>query len=279
MFAVLGLWIHRNVWIGGLFAAVVTAYFTGVLYGFAFFWIALLFLVALSYRLSITNPGFGVPPWSLLLVFAALTMWLALSPPQGFPRTPFVDSVRLSPDAVVWSMGLGFPKVVPGILIFGFMHPERVRSWRELGVVLKRVTPMFLFTLAGLMVIAVALGNVRFDPKWTPLFLVWAPVNLLFTVMAEEAFFRGLVQRGLNALGSNRRQAAIFSIAAASLLYGLVHYSGGWNHVVVQALVGASCGWAYHRTQRLEAAMAVQFGIDVVQFLLFTFPALESGFG
>jgi membrane protease YdiL (CAAX protease family) len=153
------------------------------------------FVSALAYRLRIDRPGFGPPAWSLLLVFCVIALWMELSPPTGFPRVPFVDSVRLSPDATVWSMGLGFPKVVTGILILGFMHQEKVRSWREFGLVLKRVMPVFLVTAAVVMPIAIVLGNVRFDRKWTPLFLVWAPVNLLFACMPEEVFFRGLIQR------------------------------------------------------------------------------------
>jgi uncharacterized protein len=204
-----------------------------------------------------------------------VALWLGLAPPSGFPRTAFIDSVRLSPDAVVWSIGLGFTKVVTGIFILGILHPDNVRSWRELGSLLKRVTPILLVTTAAVMLIAMALGNVRFDPKWSPLFPVWAPVNLLFTCMAEEAFFRGFVQRELNALGSNRRLAAILSIAVGALMFGLVHYRGGWTYTLVQTLAGAGFGWAYHRTKRIEAAMAVHFGFDSLQFLLFTFPALE----
>lgn len=277
MVAVLGLWIHRWVWIGGLLAAVITAYLTGVMYGYAFLWIALLAATAVHYRWHDTHPGSGLPlpHWAYPLMFAIVALWLGLAPPTGFPRTPFIDSVRLSPDSIVWSIGLGFNKVVTGIFILGILHQERVRSWRELGSVLKTTTPVFLVTITAVMLVAIAIGNVRFDPKWTPLFLVWAPVNLLFTCMAEEAFFRGFAQREVNALFSNRRLGAIVSIGVGALMFGLVHYRGGFTYILVQTLAGVGFGWAYYRTRRIEAAMAAHFGYDSVQFLLFSFPALE----
>ena len=275
LFAVLGLWIHRWVWMGGLLAAVITAYFTGVLYGYAFFWIALLALAAVLYRQRITHPGSGAPPWVFLLVFCALALWIGIASPQGFPRVPFVDSVRLSLDATVWSMGLGFTKVVTGIFILGILHQERVRSWRELADVLKRVAPVFLVTVTAVMVCALALGYVRFDPKWTPLFLVWAPANLFFTCLAEEAFFRGILQREISALGSNRKLAANSAVIVVALLFGLTHIGGGWKYAFLAALGGVGYGWAYLRTQRIEAAMAVHFALNATHFLLFTYPALE----
>ena len=70
-------------------------------------------------------------------------------------------------------------------------------------------------------------------------------------------------------------RTGLISIAVGAVMFGLVHYRGGWTYTLVQTLAGAGFGWAYHRTKRVEAAMAVHFGFDSLQFLLFTFPALE----
>jgi hypothetical protein len=42
-----------------------------------------------------------------------------------------------------------------------------------------------------------AMGFTAFAPKWTALFWLWAVVNLFFTCLSEEAFFRGFVQAEL----------------------------------------------------------------------------------
>lgn len=208
------------------------------------------------------------------LAFFVLALAMGLVLFSGFPRTVLVENVVLSPGALPYSIGLGFPKVVAGIFILGLIHEERSRSWGELGSVLWRVVPVFLVTVAGVMAVALATGYVKLDPKWTPLFLVWAPINLLFTCLAEEAFFRGFVQRELSEVGANRRLAAAVALGVGALLFGLAHFAGGWKYVVAATVAGVGYGIAYQRSRRIEAAMAVHFGVNAVHFLLFTYPAL-----
>lgn len=276
LLAVLGLWIHRYVWLGALFSAVIAAYFTGALQGYAFLWIAVLGLSAAVYRMRITNPGFGALPIIPPLLFCGVALFLALAPPASFPRVPVVQGVVLSPDALPWSLGLGFPKVVAGIFILGILHQDRVVSWRELGDVLKRVAPVFLVTAAAVMACVLLLGYVRFAPKWTPLFLWWAVANLFFTCLSEEAFFRGFLQRELAALGPNRRLSAIAALVIVAILFGAAHLGGGWKYALAATIAGLGYGWAYHRTQRIEGSMAVHFSLNATHFLLFTYPALAA---
>lgn len=276
--AVLGLWIHRNVWLVALAAAVISGYLTGALQGYAFAWITLLGVTAAVCQLRSTNPPAGLPVAAKVL-FGAVALYLGLAPPPGFIRVTVVDAVVLSPGAIPWSLGLGFPKVVTGIFILGLLHPQRVSSWRELGGLLTRVAPIFLVTAVMVMVCTLALGYTRFDPKWTPLFLLWAPANLFFTCMAEEAFFRGFLQRELAALGSNRRSSAMIALVVVAILFGLAHFGGGWKYALAATLAGLGYGWAYYRTQRVEASMAVHFALNATHFLLFTYPALAPASG
>ena len=270
--AVLGLWIHRAVWIGALAAAVAAAYFTGALQGAAALWIALLAALALAYAQARQRSGAVQIVAGIAFFGFALAMGLALLP--GFPRTVIIDATRLSPDALPFGLSLGFPKVVGGILILGLVRESRVRSWRELGGVLKLTAPVFGLTLIAVMACALALGYVRFDAKWTSLFFAWALSNLFFTCLAEEAFFRGFLQHELARIGSNRERARVAAWIFAALLFGLVHLAGGWKYAVAATVAGLGYGWAYHRTQRVEAAMAVHFGLNASHFLLFTYPAL-----
>jgi len=273
MIAVLGLWLHRIVWSAALALAVGAAYFTGALVGLAALWIALLAACALFYRRARTRDGAAMQLFAGALLFVfALALGLLLLP--GFPRTVLVEPVVLSPGAAPYGIGLGFPKVVAGILILGLVNTVRVRSFGEWAAVLRNAAPVFLLTLAGVMICALALGYTRFDPKWTTLFLWWAPVNLLFTCLSEEAFFRGFVQHELAAGIKRKHLAGVVSITLSAVLFGLSHFGGGWQYVLAGTLAGFGYAWAYHRTQRIEAAMAVHFGVNAVHFLLFTYPRL-----
>lgn len=274
LLAVLGLWIHRNVWMGALAAAVVAGYFTGALRGAAVVWLVMLCALAVYYARAKARGAKGIVQFANGILFVAFSLVLGLGLFPGFPRTLVVDSVILSEGALPFSLSLAFPKVIGGIFILGLIHEARLRLWRELGGMLKRILPAFVLTIIAVTLCALALGYVRFDPKWTSLFLVWALANLFFTCLAEDAFFRGFLQRELARIGPNRELAGVVALVASALLFGLVHLVGGWKFAIAATIAGLGYGWAYHRTQRVEAAMAVHFGLNASHFLLFTYPAL-----
>ncbi|MEO8019261.1 MAG: type II CAAX endopeptidase family protein [Pseudomonadota bacterium] len=273
--AVLGLWVHRAVWLTSLLAAIIAGYFTGALHGLAALWIALLAALAMAYaRVRATGPDKPLPQLfagAAFLVFA-LAMGLALLP--GFDRVQLVAPVVLSAGAAPYAIAVGFPKVVTGILILGLINPVLVRSWRELGRVLIRALPVFAITALVALAAVILMGYTRFAPKWTALFLLFAPINLFFTCLSEEAFFRGFVQQELSRIGSHRNLAAGVALGVGAILFGLAHFAGGPTYVLAAAIAGIGYGWAYLRTGRIEAAMAVHFGVNATHFLLFTYPRL-----
>jgi uncharacterized protein len=274
--AVLGLWIHRTVWIGALIAAIVAGYATGALQGLAALWIANLAVFALIYQRVRSSTSPNKPAWQTLAGLAfflyALAMSLALLP--GFNRVELVAPVVLSAGATPYSIGVGFPKVTTGILIMGLINPLLVHSWRELGRVLARALPIYVLTAVLGMAVVILMGYSSFAPKWTTLFLLFAPINLFFTCLSEEAFFRGFVQRELAQVGSNRKLAAGVALVVAALLFGAAHFGGGLNYVIVAAIAGLGYGWAFMRDTRIEAAMFVHFAVNATHFLLFVYPRL-----
>jgi uncharacterized protein len=273
--AVFGLWIHRVVWIGALALALGVAHITGAVTGLAGLWISILAALAFGYRVARDAPR--TPAIRAAQLFAgiafflfALAMSLLLLP--GFPRTTLIADAVLSPGAAPYGIGLGFPKVATGILVLGIINDSRVRSWGELGRVLKLALPVFAVTTGAVMMFALATGSVAFDPKWTPIFLVWAVTNLFFTCLSEEAFFRGFVQAELARLGG--RGWTVIAVIVSAVLFGLAHFGGGLTYVIAGVIAGVGYALAYARTQRIEAAMAVHFGVNAVHFLLFTYPRL-----
>ena len=275
--AVIGLWVHRAVWITALVAAVIAGIFTGALHWLAAVWIALLAALAIAYthvRDRSTSPN--KHHWQALagLVFLvyALAMGLALLP--GFHRVILTQPVVLSAGAAPHGISVGFPKVATGIIILGLINPLLCTSWRELGRVLARALPVFALTAATGLAVVLLMGYTSFAPKWTALFLLFAPVNLFFTCLSEEAFFRGFIQHEISRAGSHRALAAGMGLTIGAILFGLAHFGGGANYVIAAAVAGLGYGWAFLRTQRIEAAMAVHFGVNAVHFLLFTYPRL-----
>lgn len=275
--AVLGLWIHRTFWVAALAAAVVSGILSGALHWLAALWIIVLAVLALGYvriRDHATLPDKAL--WQTLagLLFAVYAVAMSLAVLPGFHRVVLVEPQVLSPGAAPYGISVGFPKVATGIIILGLINPLLVRSWNELGRVLARAIPIYVVTAVVGMVVVIAMGYSSFAPKWSALFLWFLPVNLFFTCLSEEAFFRGFVQHELSRIGSRRALASGIALTIAAILFGLVHFGGGIPYMLAAMVAGLGYGWAFLRTGRIEAAMAVHFGVNATHFLLFTYPRL-----
>lgn len=261
--------MHRALWIGALVAAVVAAYLTGSLHDLAALWIAIAGALAWGYAQAHAR----LARLALGIAFAlyALAMGLALLP--GFDRVVLAGPVVLSQGAAPYDIAVGFPKVVCGLFILGLMNPALLAR-RGLATVLKSAAPVFAATTLVVMIGVWSMGYTAFAPKWTPLFLLWAPINLFFTCLSEEAFFRGFVQHELSRAGSGSDAARLGALAVSAALFGLAHFGGGASYVIAATLAGLGYGWAFLRTQRIEAAMAVHFGVNAAHFLLFVYPTV-----
>ena len=105
--AVLGLWLHRMVWMTALTAAVIAGVLTGALHWLAAVWIALLAALALGYtqvRDRSSSPHKAL--WQALIGLAflvyALALGLALLP--GFNRIVLVQPQVLSAGAAPYGI-------------------------------------------------------------------------------------------------------------------------------------------------------------------------------
>jgi len=270
---VLGLWLHRAVWIGALVAAVASGYLTDALHGLAALWIAVAALLAWGYAYSRSRSRAIHIALGIVFGLYALAMGLALLP--GFTRVVLVEGVVLSPGALPYDIAVGFPKVVTGILILGLINPALI-SRGGLGGVLRSAAPVFAITTLVVMLAVWAMDYTAFAPKGSALFLLWAPINLFFTCLSEEAFFRGFVQHELSRIDSRSDVVALIALVVGALLFGAAHLGGGVSYAIAAALAGLGYGWAFQRTQRIEAAMAVHFGVNAVHFLLFVYPTFAA---
>jgi membrane protease YdiL (CAAX protease family) len=274
LIAVLGLWVHRAVWVVALIAAVALGIYTGALGDLAGAWIAICALLAWGYaqaRARATTHAGRVLQLVAGVAFFGYTLVMALPLLPGFHRVELVPAQVLSEGAVPYALAVGFPKVVAGILILGLINPVLVSPF-GLARVAMNALPVFLVTTALVIVCALALGYTRFGAHWHELFIPWAVVNLFSTCLGEEAFFRGFVQRELGTAGPNRALWGGLALVVGAVLFGLVHYPGGVSYVIAGVIAGLGYGLAFLRTQRIEAAMLVHFGVNAVHFLLFVYP-------
>jgi uncharacterized protein len=215
----------------------------------------------------------------LLLAVTALAAALHLFP--GIQNPLLVDAQQLTPDAIPYTLYANFDKGWAGYCLLLAMWPAQRLA--QQGKLLHRyghgcwpVWPLTAFVALGL---AVSLGLTQFAPKWPDFALQFIFCNLLLTCVAEEAFFRGLLQRPLlNQLQLRDwsiNKAAWCAILCVSLLFGLAHLAGGGAYALVATVASVGYGWAYQRSGRIEVAIVTHFALNLLHLSLFTYPMLK----
>jgi len=212
------------------------------------------------------------PPAARLLcnlVFVALAIGLFQHWLPGFHNLQVFHAERLTPDAAPFTMYLNFDKPLIGfwlVLTYPWIQPEK--DWRALAV--SAVAACAATSLICLSIAFVA-GSIAWAPKWPHLGWLWALNNLLLVTFAEEAFFRGYVQGGIARLAVDRPHAQWVALVVGAVLFGALHFQGGALLFVLATVAGLGSGLAY-RAGGLQAAMLTHFGLNLIQFGLFTYP-------
>ena len=204
---------------------------------------------------------------------AATALALALHLLPGFKNPVLIANAKFSPDAAPFSQYASFDKAAAGLILLAWLcnRATSVEDWNEIW---RRTPLMVLATTAVVLVAAVATGYVRFDPKlpvYTPVFLA---VNLFFTCVAEEAFFRGFLQERLAVSLRSYRVGSLIAIVSSGSLFGVAHAAGGGLYVVLATIAGFGYAYAYASVRRVEASIITHFVVNAVHFVAFTYPRI-----
>jgi len=206
------------------------------------------------------------------VVFVSLAVALGFHLLPGFHNPQVIGPVRLTPDAVPFTMYLNLDKPLAGfwlLLVWPALALKRDRwSWTR-GVAIG------LAAAAACLGLALGLGAIAFEPKWADLGWLWALDNLLLVCLTEEALFRGYLQEELSRRLGEHRQGEAIAVGVAAALFGLAHLAGGWGYVLVAGLAGVGYGIAYHYGG-LHASVMAHFSLNFVHFTLFTYPMLAG---
>ena len=205
------------------------------------------------------------------IILFSLALGLHILP--GFNNPQIVAHVHLGTDSRPYNLYFNFDKALIGLFILYWLHPLHT-DVREFVVMLKKIWPASIVTIVAVIVLSYLVGYIRFDPKVPGFIGYWLWANLFFTCIAEEALFRGFLQRQLAFMLSGQKHGAILALAVCAILFGLAHAGGGAQYVFLATVAGLGYGWVYHRTQRIELSILLHFALNSIHIFLFSYPAL-----
>jgi uncharacterized protein len=145
-----------------------------------------------------------------------------------------------------------------------------------------------LVSFAGFSVIALPLGFALRFVAWNPQYrglgdLLSSYLTIfLFVAIAEELFFRGLLQNLLeglfhgSSLGSRPALSRNAAQGIAAVLFGLSHIQHApfpnWRYVILATVAGWFYGWAYRKHRSLMASAGTHALVDTLWRTWFTLP-------
>jgi membrane protease YdiL (CAAX protease family) len=184
-------------------------------------------------------------------------------------------ALRITHGAVAFAPTVNIGKVSAGLFMFALLVP-RLASVAELKRCWKPTLAIATICTLVTVGVATAVGYVHFAPKFRVDVAPLLASNLLFTCVAEEAYFRSLLQEVLHRLAdrSAGRKGHAIAIAVSAMAFGAVHIAGGPRYVLLATLGGLGNALAYARTRKVEASVFVHFSLNAAHMLLFAHPGL-----
>lgn len=197
---------------------------------------------------------------------------LSLHAFSDLKNTLLYSDVIISSHAPDFSLYLNFDKGLASVLLFFIlMNLPRYTSRKSFFNTRLRLSCLLIGSIGGVLCLGYILG-LGYDPKLPAIVFEFMLINFMFTVIAEEAFFRGFMQNQLQVKFSGYRQGNSIALLITSVIFGLVHFSGGWYFVGLAFIASFVYGFVYLKTGSLLAAIVTHWGVNVGHFLLLTYP-------
>lgn len=188
----------------------------------------------------------------------------------GFNAWKVVKNVKLSKESKSFDLRYYFESGAFAFLLIGIgaMATRTREAWTHL---LKKFPIDILITAIILFPTAYFLHGIVLDIKISAIFPLWMIKNLFLVSLPEECFFRGFLQKELALYLGNRRFGQLTAIVITSIVFGLFHFQGGANYMLLTAIAGLLFGWVYNRRKTIESAVLVHFTVNLIHLFFFRF--------
>ncbi|MFS2223298.1 CPBP family intramembrane glutamic endopeptidase [Pantoea sp. B65] len=198
------------------------------------------------------------------LLFIAINLLSHFAP--GFNNLRVLDQVRVGEMSAPFSMYYNFDKALLPFVFLAII--PSLFATRPLRHAQRRHWLLLIVSLPVLLLLATVAGGLKIEmhfPQWFGQFFL---ANLFFVSLAEEALFRGYLQRRLSQL-----IGPLAGLLASAVLFGISHLAGGALLVGFATVAGVIYGLAWMWSGRLWVATLFHFALNLLHLLFFTYPA------
>jgi len=230
---------------------------------------ALLFIVALFVSAFVHIGSQGVITKKLALLFlSGLALAFSLHIIPGFNNELLFSSKHFGASNLPFKLYANLDKALAGFAILIAIGQNL--KW---SVPLK-TSYLILFTTLLFFSLCLLLGA-KLDPKLGELTLAFIFFNLLVTCIAEEAFFRLVIQNGIHNLSKGFMQGWL-AVFITAVIFMLAHFHtgvGAEKRLLLIFIAGLLYGGIYLKSKSFGSAVIAHFIINIIYFSFFAFPA------
>lgn len=268
------LWLHKRVWLWLSFLAVSLLFATmsELIDPYGLIALALLFLL----HLILTKPM--KKRWRLFYIsattFLSLALLLHLFP--WFHNWKIAEKISISSYGVPYTLFLNYDKPFIGFFPLALSIPL-MHSVQQFKTTFIKTFAFSLLGLLLLLLLAFSLHVAHLDPKLPKISGIWLIVNLFFVTIAEEAFFRGFLQKEIERFFSSPYGTPL-SIFLVSLFFALLHlgFAFDLSFAFLAFVASLIYGTIYSLTRSIESAIFAHFLFNFTHFFFFTYPLLDK---
>lgn len=210
---------------------------------------------------------------SIKASIALLALLLGFHLFPGFEKIIFLHDYTFYGRSAAFDVAYPVDKALGAVLLLGYGVAFSVSRLPAFKAIL--ITTLLIVGAA--LAFAVPVGYLGLDIKFKWLMLTWAYGNLFITCVAEESFFRGVIQHHLyNLLKDKSEYAAPLALFVSAATFALAHYAGGVYFIVIAFIAGLGYAAIYAKTRNLLDSILVHFLVNLTQIVLLTYPYLNA---
>lgn len=193
----------------------------------------------------------------------------------GFNNLCIIKGVTISQDAIPFTLYLNYSSIIP--TYFLILFSSEIKLLVNKNMLLKAIKLGIYFGLLATMVllpISYIFNFIRFDFKLSSITLIFMVVNLIFTCICEEVFWRGFIQTRLQTYIN-----PVLALLATSTAFAFIHIAFAGIYFAILAFIASVIyGLTYIKTNRIEASIICHYMVNIGQFIFFTYPILASAY-